>query len=67
MSEEEVQKLLGFDKLTTMIGKKEGEITLFRNGNKPEAYIIRIGQLIGDVIGGKGASSRKFFHGDKML
>lgn len=39
MSEEEVQKLPGIDKLKTMVGKKEGEIRLFRNGNKPEAYM----------------------------
>lgn len=39
MSEEEIQKLPGVDKLATMVGKKEGEIRLFRNGNKPEAYM----------------------------
>ncbi|CAD8212029.1 unnamed protein product [Paramecium pentaurelia] len=71
MSEEEVQKLPGIDKLKTMVGKKEGEIRLFRNGNKPEAYMWSVAssnwQLIGDVIGGKGASSRKFFPGDKYF
>ena len=39
MNEEEIKKLPGVEKLTTMIGKKEGEIRLFRNGNKPEAYM----------------------------
>lgn len=69
MSQDEINKLPGIEKLQTMKGKKEGEIRIFNNGNKPEAYMWSAAtqnwQLIGDVIGGKGQSkAKKQFPGD---
>lgn len=52
-----------------MKGKKEGEIRLFKNGNKPEAYMWSMESnswiLIGDVLG--GTKTKKPFPGDKYF
>jgi phospholipase A-2-activating protein len=44
------------EQLMTIKGKKNGEVRLFKNGNKPEVYAWdsneNIWNKIGDVIGG---------------
>lgn len=54
MSQEELVKLPGVEDTFKFVGKKDGEIRLFRNGNTPEAFVWkeveRKWEKIGEVI-----------------
>jgi phospholipase A-2-activating protein len=54
------------EQLASIPGKKEGEVKMFRNGNKPEVYAWdgTTWQKLGDVVGG---STKKQFAGDKYF
>ena len=54
--------------MAQMAGKKNGEIRLFKNGDKPEAYMWNGTEwtLMGDVLG-SGEQKKKFFDGDKYF
>ncbi|CAK67180.1 unnamed protein product (macronuclear) [Paramecium tetraurelia] len=67
ISEEEVQKLPGIDKLTMMAGKNDGEVRLFLNGDKPQAYIWSAANKNWQMIGGEESSQKKIFYGDKYF
>lgn len=61
--------------MQSMVGKKEGEIRVFKNSNIPEAYMwqngqwVKIGQVIteGGQQGGGGMSEPKYYPGDKYF
>ena len=52
----------------TVKGKKNGEVRMFKNGNKPEVYAWDSSEgswtKIGDVIGG---TSKKEYEGDRFF
>ena len=52
--------------MSQMKGKKNGEVRMFRNGQKPEVYAWNDGkwEKIGDVVGG---SNKKHYPGDKYF
>jgi phospholipase A-2-activating protein len=60
--------MLPVEQMGSVKGKKNGEVKLFRNGNKPEVYgwdeANQKWDKIGDVLGG---SNKKQFHGDQYF
>ena len=46
MSAEEIKKLPTTIQMQSMVGKKEGEIRVFKNSNIPEAYMWQNGQWV---------------------
>lgn len=55
-----------------MVGKKDGEVRVFKNGNNAEAYVWKADfnrwDKIGDVINPVGGGiSNKIYEGDRMF
>ncbi|MCQ2820469.1 MAG: WD repeat PLAP family protein [archaeon] len=66
-NEVEIQKLTPIEQMPSITNVKEGEIRLFNNNGKGEAYMFQGGswQLIGEVLGKK--NDKRYFEGDSAF
>ncbi|KAM3139405.1 hypothetical protein pb186bvf_008430 [Paramecium bursaria] len=68
LSPDQLKNLPSTSQMSQMVGKKNGEIRLFKNGDKPEAYMWNGTEwtLMGDVLG-SGQQQKRIFDGDKYF
>lgn len=68
MTPEEIKKLPDVSQLSSIRGKNEGEVKVFRDNNKPVAYSWKLDHwdFIGDVVG-KDQANKSPYEGDGIF
>lgn len=72
IDEKTIQKFPTTDKMKTQKGKKEGDITVFREGMVPKAYMWKDDkwEYVGEVMaqgGGAGQAGKRHYEGDRFF
>jgi phospholipase A-2-activating protein len=69
ISPDDLAKFPPKSKLTTMVGKKEGEVKVFNNNGKGEAYCWQKGkwEYLGEMVGANGTMGKRNYEGDKFF
>jgi phospholipase A-2-activating protein len=67
ISAEDMAKFPLKESMATMIGKKEGEVKVFNNKGKGEAFVWQNGkwEYLGEMIGANATMGQRFYEGDK--
>jgi phospholipase A-2-activating protein len=69
VTEQDLAKFPSIDKMATSVGKKEGEIKVFVNQGRGEAYMWQGGKwvLMGEMVGQNPSMGLRVYEGDKYF
>lgn len=69
ISPDDLAKFPPKSKMATLIGKKEGEVKVFNNDGKGEAYCWQKGkwEYLGEMVGANGTMGKRHYEGDKFF